>query len=1034
MSYKRFNYSYGNDSGADSLALEAGTLVVNSSGQLRLHNGTTVGGNVVGGLQNVQGDTSPVLGGNLNTNGLQITGTDGYFDLNGDGSIVLNASYTNVNINLQTTNGVYTQLWDFQASGNLVLPNSNIISSSQQTGETNIQIVDGSNSFKVYTHASDGAQEWDFQADGTFVVPGSVNSQANTGAVVINAHTGTTTKTWTFDVDGSLSIPGTVLASPDFKVQLGVPIDVGAPISSNGSWDANQGPNIATTGGSGSGLTVDIVGDVSGYTSSITIHTPGSGYKTGDVVTATSNGSYVTFAVTVRETDWKLSSTGNLTFPDSTVQPTAWLGYSQREAVVVTAYEDIAAGQAVMVHAITGGIIYAELADITEPGFNQESYLGIAPVAISSGTVGIVIDRGLVVGLDTSAYNEGDILWLNPDVPGGLIAAEPNPGTPHIIVGQVLSQSASNGSIYARADIRPYLNGLVDVNITNPTGGQVLVYSAMAGAWVNGSAAGGGGGSGISLGDLSVNVVPGSGGGSLSYDNATGVFTFAPASTSTFVTSSALNSYVLKTDFVSSLSNYVTTSVLSSDLSSYVTSTTLSGYNYATQSYVNGQGFITSSALSTYINNTATNTVLGAVKVGPTFSAANDGLINAESLLNGGFTLRPVGVPTVLTGSVGDTIGDIANDGTYLYYCSVSSTQTNYSSTISGGGSGGASLDVLFGSYPTPQIGWTVTYSTYGTRTITGVTNISGVKWRLAVTGGAISYTNGDPVTLSTAPASGNIWKKIPWDALSSQTTATNSVLGAVKVGSGLLAAGDGTVSVNTGSLTVNFASSAGTSGYATTATYVLNGYVLTTATSTALGGVKIGSGLTAASDGTISATAQAFNTATLVQQAVGVVTGGSGGAYPSQQNYVTFVPGNSSNVQTPGTNSGFLYTPSGNLLEVGNINVSGTTTVKDVRDTVYSIGTQTSGAVTINGANGDVQTATLTGNISISGFSSPVSGQTVTLILTQDATGGRTLTTTNIKFANGYKTLSTAPNAVDMMTISYIGTTYYASLVTNFV
>jgi hypothetical protein len=37
------------------------------------------------------------------------------------------------------------------------------------------------------------------------------------------------------------------------------------------------------------------------------------------------------------------------------------------------------------------------------------------------------------------------------------------------------------------------------------------------------------------------------------------------------------------------------------------------------------------------------------------------------------------------------------------------------------------------------------------------------------------------------------------------------------------------------------------------------------------------------------------------------------------------------------------------------------------------------------------------------------------------------------MKFAGGFKTLSTAANAVDMLTISYIGSTYYASLVTGF-
>jgi hypothetical protein len=73
-------------------------------------------------------------------------------------------------------------------------------------------------------------------------------------------------------------------------------------------------------------------------------------------------------------------------------------------------------------------------------------------------------------------------------------------------------------------------------------------------------------------------------------------------------------------------------------------------------------------------------------------------------------------------------------------------------------------------------------------------------------------------------------------------TTATNSALGGVKIGANITAAGDGTISVAAP-------------------------YTLTTGTASALGGVKIGSGINAAGDGTISVTA--FNTATLVAHAV---------------------------------------------------------------------------------------------------------------------------------------------------------------------
>jgi len=108
------------------------------------------------------------------------------------------------------------------------------------------------------------------------------------------------------------------------------------------------------------------------------------------------------------------------------------------------------------------------------------------------------------------------------------------------------------------------------------------------------------------------------------------------------------------------------------------------------------------------------------------------------------------------------------------------------------------------------------------------------------------------------------------------------------------------------------------------------------------------------------------------------------------------------------------------------------TLTYKDARDTVYAA-CNTTGTITPNAVNGNVQTITLTGSITFNAFTSPVTGQSITLIITQPATGGPFTLTSTMKFAGGFKTLSTANNAIDMLTVSYIGTTYYASLVTGF-
>jgi hypothetical protein len=106
--------------------------------------------------------------------------------------------------------------------------------------------------------------------------------------------------------------------------------------------------------------------------------------------------------------------------------------------------------------------------------------------------------------------------------------------------------------------------------------------------------------------------------------------------------------------------------------------------------------------------------------------------------------------------------------------------------------------------------------------------------------------------------------------------------------------------------------------------------------------------------------------------------------------------------------------------------------TVKDVRDTVYT-GGATTGTITPDCANGDIQTITLTGNITFNAFNNPQPGQTMTLIITQPSSGGPYTLTSTMKFAGGLKTLSTANSAIDMLHVSYIGGTYYASLVLGY-
>jgi hypothetical protein len=60
------------------------------------------------------------------------------------------------------------------------------------------------------------------------------------------------------------------------------------------------------------------------------------------------------------------------------------------------------------------------------------------------------------------------------------------------------------------------------------------------------------------------------------------------------------------------------------------------------------------------------------------------------------------------------------------------------------------------------------------------------------------------------------------------------------------------------------------------------------------------------------------------------------------------------------------------------------------------------------------------------------LAGRSMTLILTQDATGNRTLTSSML-YAGNYKVLSSAANSKDIISVFYDGTNYYASLTTGY-
>ena len=107
---------------------------------------------------------------------------------------------------------------------------------------------------------------------------------------------------------------------------------------------------------------------------------------------------------------------------------------------------------------------------------------------------------------------------------------------------------------------------------------------------------------------------------------------------------------------------------------------------------------------------------------------------------------------------------------------------------------------------------------------------------------------------------------------------------------------------------------------------------------------------------------------------------------------------------------------------------------LQDYAETVNTIGSG-GATVTPDQVNGNVQKLTLTTTpVTMNLPVNMPTGGSMTLILRQDGAGNRVVNfNASYKFAGGSKTLSTAPNAIDIVSVFNDGTDYLASLSTNF-
>lgn len=153
------------------------------------------------------------------------------------------------------------------------------------------------------------------------------------------------------------------------------------------------------------------------------------------------------------------------------------VGYEQRVTVMNNTGSIITNGSAVY----KNGSAVGENGTVALAQANALSttlLIGVATESIGIGMTGSVTYQGIVHGVNTSTYNKGDKLYLDPTTPGALTNVAPTSPNLVVLVGEVGVVSASTGTIYVASYYLPSTIAASGVISITGTQSQILASAA----------------------------------------------------------------------------------------------------------------------------------------------------------------------------------------------------------------------------------------------------------------------------------------------------------------------------------------------------------------------------------------------------------------------------------------------------------------------------------------------------------------------------------------------------------------------------
>lgn len=168
---------------------------------------------------------------------------------------------------------------------------------------------------------------------------------------------------------------------------------------------------------------------------------------------------------------------------DTTLQ----IGQEERILVHNNTGATLTDGQVVYITGSTGNLPSVSLANASSETTSAAT-LGVVTESIANGADGFVTVSGIVNGLNTLAFNEGDLLWLGTTA-GTFTTTKPISPNHLVLIGYVIKKAGGNGSILVKIQNTQELEESSDVLFTSLANNQVLTYESATDLWKNKSIA-----------------------------------------------------------------------------------------------------------------------------------------------------------------------------------------------------------------------------------------------------------------------------------------------------------------------------------------------------------------------------------------------------------------------------------------------------------------------------------------------------------------------------------------------------------------